>query len=67
MAKVYTGMLAPEKMGASGSKWLIIDGDTITITNLHNYPILIEELQARGHEIILMDNDAAKKFVERLI
>jgi len=67
MSKVYTGMLSPEKMGASGSKWLVVDGDLITITSLRHYPVLIEELKARGREIILMDTDAAKKFVERLI
>jgi hypothetical protein len=67
MNKVYTGMLAPEMIGVSGSKWLVIDGDTITITNIRNYPILIEELKAKGHEIVLMDIDQARHFVERLI
>ena len=67
MTKVYTGMLSPERMGASGSRWLVVEDDTITITNLRKYPILIEELKARGCEIILLDNEQARKLVERMI
>jgi len=64
MITVYTGMLTPEKMGVSGSKWMVLEGDTLIVTNLRDYPFYIEHLKACGCEIILVDTDVARKMAE---
>lgn len=51
MYNVLVGLVAPEKPGVRSSRWFVVDGETMTITNLINLNEILGKLKADGKEI----------------
>jgi hypothetical protein len=64
--KIYAGIVSPEKMGVMGSRWMIVENDTITVTNMRVHQICIADFKARGYEIVYVDNETVKQMVRNL-
>lgn len=64
--KIYAGMVSPEKHGVSGTRWMIIEGDLLVVSNLQFYSARIAELKRQGNDIIYVENDTAKQMVKNL-
>jgi hypothetical protein len=66
MKKILAGMLSPEKRGVSGSRWVTIEEDTVTISNRDIYIARINDLKLQGYEIVQSESEVLKIMVRYL-
>lgn len=67
MSNIYAGMLSPEKMGVSGSRWATIEQDTVTITNMRIHTARIGDLKLQGYTIVHLDTDKIRFMVKGML